>query len=77
MDTSTAHEDPGHPTAPTPEQFAPLSDVERRYIERVLDAVRWNQRQAARILGISRWSLGRRLRKFDMHRPARHPGPQS
>jgi transcriptional regulator with GAF, ATPase, and Fis domain len=55
---------------PREQPLARLSDVERRHIERVLDEVRWNQRRAARILGITRWSLARRLRKYAMHRSA-------
>jgi len=43
-----------------------LQDVERRYIARVLQEARGNQRHAARILGISRWSLSRRLRKYGL-----------
>jgi len=43
-----------------------LQDLERRYIVRVLQKAHGNQRQAARILGISRWSLSRRLRKYGL-----------
>jgi DNA-binding NtrC family response regulator len=43
-----------------------LQDLERRYITRVLQEARGNQRRAARILGISRWSLSRRLRKYGL-----------
>ena len=43
-----------------------LRDVEMRHIERVLHEARGNQRRASRILGISRWSLSRRLRKYGM-----------
>ena len=43
-----------------------LRDLERRYIARVLREARGNQRRAARILGISRWSLSRRLRKYGL-----------
>ena len=43
-----------------------LRDVEMRHIERVLQEARGNQRRASRILGISRWSLSRRLRKYGM-----------
>ena len=46
-----------------------LQDLERRYIARVLQEARGNQRRAARILGITRWSLARRLRKYGL--PAR------
>jgi DNA-binding NtrC family response regulator len=43
-----------------------LQDLERRYIARVLQEARGNQRRAARILGISRWSLSRRLRRYGL-----------
>ena len=46
-----------------------LQELERRYIARVLQEAHGNQRRAARILGISRWSLSRRLRKYGL--PAR------
>jgi transcriptional regulator with GAF, ATPase, and Fis domain len=55
---------------PAVEPLLSLQDLERRHIERVLDEVQWNQRQAARILGITRWSLARRLRKYAIHPPA-------
>lgn len=44
----------------------PLRDVERRHIERVMHAAGGNQRLAARMLAISRWSLARRLRKYGL-----------
>jgi DNA-binding NtrC family response regulator len=75
MNGFTAHDETGLPSHPTEEPreqpLASLSDIERRHIERVLEKVRWNQRHAARILGISRWSLARRLHKYGMHRPGR------
>jgi DNA-binding NtrC family response regulator len=49
------------------EPLPSLRDVEMRHIERVLQEARGNQRRASRILGISRWSLSRRLRKYGMH----------
>lgn len=72
MNGLTARDDGSSlPPVDQPEEqlLAPLRDVERRHIERVLEQVRWNQRRAAKILGISRWSLGRRLRKYGVHRP--------
>ncbi len=67
MNSFMAHDDPGHlPEEPQGQPLPTLRDVEQRHIERVMAEVRWNQRQAARILGISRWSLGRRLRKYGM-----------
>jgi len=50
-------------------RFVPLREVEKLYIERVLSEVRGNQRRASKILGISRWSLARRLRKHGLHAP--------
>jgi DNA-binding NtrC family response regulator len=58
-----------------PERFRPGPDVgplpslrvlEKRHIEHVLHEARGNQRRASRVLGISRWSLSRRLRKHGM-----------
>jgi DNA-binding NtrC family response regulator len=43
-----------------------LQDLERRYIARVLQEARGNQRRASRVLGISRWSLSRRLRRYGL-----------
>jgi DNA-binding NtrC family response regulator len=43
-----------------------LSEVERLYIERVLEEVGGNQTRAAEILGISRKSLWERRRRFDL-----------
>lgn len=46
-----------------------LRDVEIHHIARVLQEARGNQRRAARTLGISRWSLSRRLRKYGIEPP--------
>lgn len=44
-----------------PSELVPLEEVERRYILRVLEACQRNKSQAARILGIGRKTLYRRL----------------
>jgi two-component system response regulator AtoC len=44
-----------------PTDLVPLLEVERRYIERVMQAVAGNKRQAAKILGLDRATLYRRL----------------
>ncbi len=44
--------------------FVTLEDVERRYILRVVEACNWNKSKAARILGIGRKTLYRRLEGF-------------
>ncbi len=41
-----------------------LSEVERRHIENVLEAVEGNRQEAARILGIDRTTLYRKLQRF-------------
>ncbi len=47
-----------------PEELAPLAEVERRYILRVLEAAGNNKTQAARILGLDRKTLYRKLEQF-------------
>jgi two-component system response regulator HydG len=56
----------GLPTkeAPEGEDIVPLEEMERRYILRVLEHTGGNQRQAARLLGISRETLRSKLKKW-------------
>jgi DNA-binding NtrC family response regulator len=49
------------------EAWLPLGEVERRYIERVLGETGDRMAAAARMLGISRWALTRRLRKHGLY----------
>ena len=46
------------------ETLLPLIEIERRHIERVLGETGGRMARSARILGISRWALARRLRKL-------------
>ncbi len=48
--------------------FLPLEQVERRYILRVLDAVGGNKAHAARILGVGRKTLYRKLEQYAAER---------
>jgi len=58
--------DPAAPGAhDDPEELVPLAEVERRYIERVLSAVGGNKKEAARILGVDRTTLYRKLARRD------------
>jgi DNA-binding NtrC family response regulator len=59
-----------------PEQFMTLQQLERRYVERVLDAVGHHQASAARILGIDRKTLYRKLQQWSKEKgqPAFHGG---
>jgi len=47
-----------------PSELVPLAEVERRYIERVMQAVNGNKRQAAQILGLDRATLYRKLERW-------------
>ncbi len=47
-----------------PSELVPLEEVERRYILRVLEAVGRQQDRAARILGIERKTLYRKLERY-------------
>ncbi len=51
------------PAGPTgsPDAMITMEEMERRYVRQVLEAVRGNKTHAARILGIDRRSLYRRL----------------
>jgi two-component system response regulator HydG len=47
-----------------PSEMVPLEEVERRYILRVLEAVQGSKTQAARILGLDRATLYRKLDRY-------------
>jgi two-component system, NtrC family, response regulator AtoC len=49
--------------AEDPTELAPLEEVERRYIQRVLESVQGNRTLAAKILGVDRTTLYRKLGK--------------
>jgi two-component system response regulator HydG len=50
--------------ADNPSELVPMEEVERRYILRVLEAVAGNKTAAARILGIERKTLYRKLERY-------------
>jgi two-component system response regulator HydG len=47
-----------------PSELVPLEEVERRYIVRVLESVQGNKSVAAKILGLDRVTLYRKLERF-------------
>jgi DNA-binding NtrC family response regulator len=49
---------------PAPLELVALEEVERRYILRVLEAVRGNKSRAAQVLGLDRKTLYRRLERY-------------
>jgi DNA-binding NtrC family response regulator len=50
--------------------MAPLHEVERRHVERVLQATAWNKARAARILEVDVKTLNKKIRDFGLTRPA-------
>ena len=49
-----------------PDELVSLEELERRYITHVLEATRGNQTQAARILGLDRKTIYRKLKQNDL-----------
>jgi transcriptional regulator with GAF, ATPase, and Fis domain len=56
-------------TSPAPFQAASLKDIERQHIQNTLDHTNWVKREAARLLGIERSTLDRKLKSYDIERP--------
>jgi two-component system response regulator HydG len=56
--------------ADDPSELVSMTEVERRYIQRVLEAVEGNKTQAARILGFDRKTLYNKLEKYGLGRPS-------
>jgi DNA-binding NtrC family response regulator len=52
-------------TSDDPSELAPMEEVERRYFQRVLEAVGGNKTAAARILGIERKTLYRKIERWE------------
>ena len=52
------------PSAPTGDRLPSLAEAERAHIVRVLEAVQWNKKEAARVLDISRGTLYRKIVEY-------------
>ena len=52
----------------SPSRERPMSEVEAWHTQRVLDGVDWHRVRAAQILGLSPWTLSRRIREFGLER---------
>jgi two-component system response regulator AtoC len=48
----------------------PLAEIERRHVERVLEATGWNKTRAARVLAVDVKTLNKKIRDFGRSRPA-------
>ena len=59
-----------HTTVPVVNQsgdrLPSLAEAERAHIVRVLEAVEWNKKEAARVLDISRGTLYRKITDYDL-----------
>jgi DNA-binding NtrC family response regulator len=54
-----------------------LAEMERTHIKRVLGAVQWNRGRACRLLGITRPTLRRKMRLFNMEKRTEETEPES
>jgi DNA-binding NtrC family response regulator len=54
------------PVTDGPARLPTLRDAERAHIVRVLDAVSWNKKEAARVLEISRGTLYRKIVEYTL-----------
>ena len=61
-------------TGSDPEELVPLEEVERRYVLRVLDASGGNKTIAARVLGLDRKTLHRKLERWTQGEDGEEPG---
>jgi len=61
----------GTPLPESESVYKPLSlkEIERRHIEATLQFTRWVKRETARILGIERSTLDRKLKSYGLERP--------
>ena len=57
-----------------PEELVTMDEIERRYLTKVMDAVRNNKTQAAQILGWDRKRLYRKLEKYGLAAPGSRQG---
>jgi DNA-binding NtrC family response regulator len=64
------------PSSPPPisDRLPSLAEAERAHIVRVLEAVRWNKKEAARVLEISRGTLYRKIVEYGLEPEARSAG---
>src|SRR5439155_730675 len=56
--------------APAQTPLVSLQEMERQYVERVLQSTAWNKAQAARVLEVDIKTLNKKIRDFNIVRPA-------
>ena len=62
--------------APAGDRLPSLAEAERAHIVRVLEAVQWNKKEAARVLDISRGTLYRKIVEYSLEPEPRTGGPK-
>jgi serine/threonine protein kinase len=71
--TTETQPGPSHAAAPaTQNRDISLERLERDHILATLERTKWNKSQAAQILGIERSTLDRKLKRYDVKRPAKN-----
>ncbi|MGE3958252.1 MAG: sigma-54 interaction domain-containing protein [Vicinamibacterales bacterium] len=58
--------------AASPDRLPSLAEAERAHISRVLEAVHWNKKEAARVLAISRGTLYRKIAEYALEQGGSH-----
>ena len=59
---------------PSGDRLPSLAEAERAHVVRVLEAVQWNKKEAARVLDISRGTLYRKIEEYQLEPEARPTG---
>jgi two-component system, NtrC family, response regulator AtoC len=54
------------PQSQEPIELITMEELERRYIARVMEVVRWNKSEAAKVLGFDRSTLYRKLERYGL-----------
>ena len=75
-DIEFLHANTSVPT-PTGDRMPSLAEAERAHIVRVLEAVQWNKKEAARVLDISRGTLYRKIEEYQLEPESRPGGRRS
>ncbi|HYK19432.1 MAG TPA: helix-turn-helix domain-containing protein, partial [Pyrinomonadaceae bacterium] len=58
------------------EEWVPLSEIEGRYVARVLEHTRGNKQAAARVLAVDRKTLDRMIKRHNIHPQSRRTRAQ-
>ena len=62
---------------PSGDRLPSLAEAERAHIVRVLEAVQWNKKEAARVLDISRGTLYRKIVEYQLEPEDAARGPDA